>query len=437
MSQWAILEKALYENCSTAAPQKADPYVVLQGNSAAIPTNALQQYSVEALPQPGELDVASYQSCLRDGAEIPIIMSAACMPSAGIEHRLSHSELKSSARDAMMARLEHIMMNLKRPHRRQFLHLATGVAALPTVSRIAMAQTYPSRPVRIVVGFPAGGATDILARLTGQWLSERLGQQFIIENRAGAGGNIGTESVVKASPDGYTLLQIATPNGLNAALYPNLNFNFVRDIAPVIGAMRTSYAMVVHPSVPAATVPEFIAYAKANPGRINMASAGNGTPQHIFGELFKMMAGVNLTHVPYRGGAPATTDLLGGQVQVIFSPLPESIEHIKAGTLRPLAVTTATRLDVLPNIPTVGDFLRGYEGVGWLGLGAPKGTPAEIIDKLNKEMSAGLADPKIVARIAELGGTVLGGAPAAFGKIISNDIEKWTTVIKFAGIKPE
>jgi tripartite-type tricarboxylate transporter receptor subunit TctC len=277
--------------------------------------------------------------------------------------------------------------------------------------------------VRIIVGFPAGGATDILARLTGQWLSDRLGQQFIVENRAGAGGNIGTEAVVKAPPDGYTLLQIATPNGLNAALYPNLSFNFVRDIAPIIGVMRTSYAIVVHPSVPATTVPEFIAYAKANPGKINMASAGNGTP--------------DLTHVPYRGGAPATTDLLGGQVQVIFSPIPESIEHIKAGKLRPLAVTTTTRLDVLPNVPTVGDFLPGYEGTGWLGVGAPKSTPAEIIDRLNGEISAGLTDPKIITRIAELGGTVLGGSPAAFGKIISDDVEKWGKVVKFAGIKPE
>jgi tripartite-type tricarboxylate transporter receptor subunit TctC len=321
--------------------------------------------------------------------------------------------------------------------RRQFLCLAAGAAVLPAASRIAIAQTYPSRPVRIVVGFPAGGATDISARLMGQWLSERFGQQFIIENRAGAGGNIGTEAVVKAPPDGYTLLQVATPNGLNAALYANLNFNFARDIAPVSGVMRTSYVIVLHPSVPATTVPEFIAYAKTNPGKINMASAGSGTPQHIFGELFKMMAGVDLIHVPYRGGAPATTDLLGGQVQVIFSPLPESIEHIKAGKLRPLAVTTANRLDVLPNIPTVGDFLPGYEASGWLGVGAPRNTPTEIIDRLNKEIAAGLADPKIVARIAELGGTVLAGSPAAFGRLVSGDIEKWAKVIKFAGIKPE
>ncbi len=321
--------------------------------------------------------------------------------------------------------------------RRRFLCLAAGAAVLPAASRIATAQAYPSRPVRIVVGFPAGGATDISARLMGQWLSERFGQQFIIENRAGAGGNIGTEAVVKAPPDGYTLLQVATPNGLNAALYANLNFNFARDIAPVSGVMRTSYVIVLHPSVPATTVPEFIAYAKTNPGKINMASAGSGTPQHIFGELFKMMAGVDLIHVPYRGGAPATTDLLGGQVQVIFSPLPESIEHIRAGKLRPLAVTTATRLDVLPNIPTVGDFLPGYEASGWLGVGAPRNTPTEIIDRLNKEIGAGLADPKIVARIADLGGTVLAGSPAAFGRLISDDIEKWAKVIKFAGIKPE
>jgi len=326
---------------------------------------------------------------------------------------------------------------MKLPHRRQFLQLAAGAAALPAFPHVARAQAYPTRPVRIIVGFPAGGATDILARLTGQWLSDRLGQQFIVENRAGAGGNIGTEAVVKAPPDGYTLLQIATPNGLNAALYPNLSFDFVRDIAPIIGIMRTSYAIVVHPSVPAATVPEFIAYAKANPGKINMASAGNGTPQHIFGEIFKMMAGVDLTHVPYRGGAPATTDLLGGQVQVIFSPLPESIEHIKAGKLRPLAVTTATRLDVLPNTPAVQEFLPVYEGTGWLGLGAPRNTPAEIIDRLNKEMTAGLADPKIIARISELGGTVLGGSPAVFGKIIADDVENWVKVIKFANIKPD
>jgi tripartite-type tricarboxylate transporter receptor subunit TctC len=321
--------------------------------------------------------------------------------------------------------------------RRQFLHLTAGAAALPAVSRFALAQAYPARPVRWVVGFPAGGTTDIMARLMGQWLSERLGQQFVIENRAGAAGNIAAEAVVKAPPDGYTLLQVGTPNAINATLYTNLSFNFIRDIVPVSGIMRVSYVIVVHPSVPATTVPEFIAYAKANPGKINMASAGSGTPQHIYGELFKMMAGVDLVHVPYRGGAPAITDLLGGQVQVIFSPVPESIEHIRAGKLRPLAVMSGTRLDVLPNIPTVGDFLPGYEASGWQGVGAPKNTPAEIIDKLNKEISVGLTDPKINARIADLGGLVLAGSPAAFGKLISDYIEKLAKVIKFAGIKAD
>jgi tripartite-type tricarboxylate transporter receptor subunit TctC len=286
------------------------------------------------------------------------------------------------------------------------------------------------RPVRIVVGFPAGGTTDIMARLMGQWLSERLGQQFVIENRPGAAGNIAAEAVVKSAPDGYTLLQVGTPNAINATLYTNLGFNFIRDIAPVSGIMRVSYVIVV-------TVPQFIAYAKANPGKINMASAGSGTPQHIYGELFKMMAGVDLVHVPYRGGAPAITDLLGGQVQVIFSPVPESIEHIRAGKLRPLAVMSETRLDLLPNIPTVADFLPGYEASGWQGVGAPKNTPAEIIDKLNKEISVGLTDPKINARIAELGGSVLAGSPAAFGKLVSDYTEKLAKVIKLAGIRPE
>jgi tripartite-type tricarboxylate transporter receptor subunit TctC len=321
--------------------------------------------------------------------------------------------------------------------RRRFLQFAAGAAALPVLPRIAKAQAYPSRPVRIIVPFPAGGGVDFAARLVGQWLSERLAGQFVVENRVGAGGNIGTEAVVKAAPDGHTLLQVATPNGLNAALYPNLNFDFARDIVPVVGVMRTSYAMVVHASGPAATIPEFIAYAKANPGKVNMASAGNGTPHHIFGELFKMMAGVDLAHIPYRGGAPATTDLLGGQVQVIFGPLQESIEYIKAGKLRALAVTTTTRLNVLPDVPTVGEFLQGFEASGWQGIGAPRNTPGEIIDKLNREINAGLGDPKIIARVAELGGTVLGGTPTAFGRIISDDIEKWKTVVKFANIKPD
>jgi tripartite-type tricarboxylate transporter receptor subunit TctC len=321
--------------------------------------------------------------------------------------------------------------------RRTFLHLAAGAAALPAVSRMARAQSYPSRPVRIIVGFPAGGATDIQARLMGQWLSDRLGQQFIVENRPGASGNIGTEAVAKASADGYTLLQIVTPHAINAALYTNLSFDFIRDIAPVICAARLAYVVVVHPSVPATTIPEFIAYAKANPGKINYGSAGPGTPQNIACELFKMMAGVNLVHVPYRGGAPAVTDLVGGHLQVIFCPVSEGIEHVRSGKLRALAVTTATRLDVFPNVPTVGDFVPGYEASGFAGIGAPRGTPAEIIDLLNKELNAGLADAKVRARITELGGAPLGGSPAAFGTIISEATEKWAKVIKFAGIKVE
>jgi tripartite-type tricarboxylate transporter receptor subunit TctC len=321
--------------------------------------------------------------------------------------------------------------------RRAFLALAAGAVALPVVPRVARALAYPSRIVRIVVGFPAGGATDIQARLMGQWLSDRLGQQFIIENRAGASGNIGTEAVAKAPADGYTLLQIVTPHAINAALYSNLNFDFARDIVPVICAARLAYVVVVHPSVPAATIPEFIAYAKANPGKINYGSAGPGTPQNIACELFKMMAGVNLVHVPYRGGAPATTDLVGGHLHVIFSPVSESIEHIKAGKLRALAVTTATRLDVLPDVPTVADFVPGYEASGFAGIGAPRNTPADIIELLNKELNAGLADARIKARIVELGGTVLGGSPAAFGTIISDATEKWARVIKVAGIKAE
>src|SRR5215216_3679155 len=322
-------------------------------------------------------------------------------------------------------------------HRRTFMHLAAGAAALPAMSRMARAQAYPSRPVRIIVGFPAGGATDIQARLMGQWLSERLGQQFIIENRAGASGNIGTDAVAKAPADGYTLLQIVTPHAINAALYTNLPFDFIRDIAPVIAVARLAYVVVVHPSVPATTIPEFIAYAKAHPGQINYGSAGAGTPQNITCELFKMLTGVNLVHVPYRGGAPATTDLIGGHVQVIFCPVSECVEHIKSGKLRALAVTTAARLDVLPDVPTMGDFVPGYEASGFAGIGAPRNTPAEIIDLLNKELNAGLADTKIRARIVELGGTVLGGSAAAFATIISDATEKWAKVIKFAGIKTE
>ena len=321
--------------------------------------------------------------------------------------------------------------------RRTFLHLAAGVAAWPAMTRISRAQTYPSRPVRIVVGFAAGGATDIQARLMGQWLSDRLGQQFIIENRAGASGNIGTEAVAKAPADGYTLLQVVTPHEINAALYSNLNFDFMRDIVPVICTARLAYVVVVHPSVPAKTIPEFINYAKANPGRINYGSAGHGTPQNIACELFKMMTGVELIHVPYRGGAPATTDLVGGHLHAIFSPVSESIEHIKAGKLRALAVTTTTRLDVLPDVPTVADFVPGYEASGFAGIGAPRNTSADIIDMLNKELNTGLADAKIKSRIVELGGTVLGGTPDEFGTILSEATDKWAKVIKFAGIKAE
>ena len=321
--------------------------------------------------------------------------------------------------------------------RRTFLRLAMAAAALPAVSRIARAQAYPSRPVRIIVGFPPGGATDIQARLMGQWLSDRLGQQFIVENRAGASGNIGTEAVAKAPADGYTLLQVVTPNAINAALYTNLNFDFVRDIAPVVCAARLSYVVVVHPSVPAATIPEFIAHAKANPGKINYGSAGQGTPQNIACELFKMMTGLNLVHVPYKGGAPAVADLIAGHVQVVFAPVSEAISHIKAGKLRALAVTPAKRLDVFPDVPSVGEFLPGYEATGFAGIGAPKGTPAAIIATLNTELNAGLADPRIKARIEELGGTVVGGTPAEFGTIISEATEKWAKVIKFAGIKAE
>jgi tripartite-type tricarboxylate transporter receptor subunit TctC len=321
--------------------------------------------------------------------------------------------------------------------RRTFLHLAMGAAALPALPGLARAQAYPSRPVRILVGFAAGGATDIQARLMGQWLSDRLGQQFIVENRAGASGNIATEAVAKAAPDGYTLLQVVTPHAINAALYSNLNFDFLRDIAPVICAARLAYVVVVHPSVPAATIPELIAYAKANPGKINYGSAGPGTPQNIACELFKMMTGVDLVHVPYRGGAPATSDLVGGHLQVIFSPVSESIEHIKAGKLRALAVTTAARLDALPDVPTVAEFVPGYEASGFAGIGVPRGTPPEIIAQLNKELNAGLADNKIKTRIVELGGTVLGGTPEEFGKILAEAIDKWTRVIKFAGIKAE
>jgi tripartite-type tricarboxylate transporter receptor subunit TctC len=326
---------------------------------------------------------------------------------------------------------------MKLPHRRRFLHLAAGAAALPFAPSVTRAQAYPSRPVRLVVGFPPGGPTDIAARPMGQWLSERLGQQFVIENRPGAGSNIGTEAVVRASPDGYTLLLAYSSNAINATLYDRLNFNFIRDIAPVASISRETTVMVVNPSFSAKTVPEFVAYAKANSGKINFASGGNGTPPHVVGELFKMMAGVNLIHVPYRGGAPAVTDLLGGQVQVMFASPSISIEHVRAGKLRALAVTTATRSEALPDVPTVGDFLSGFEASVWLGIGAPKNTPSEIIDKLNREINAGLADPKIKARFADLGSTVLPGSPADFGELIAEETEKWGKVIRAANIKPE
>jgi tripartite-type tricarboxylate transporter receptor subunit TctC len=321
--------------------------------------------------------------------------------------------------------------------RRNFLHLAAGAVALPAVSRIAWAQAYPSRPVRIIVGAAAGGSTDILARLMGQWLSERLGQPFIIENRPGAGNSIGTEAVVRAPADGYTLLLCGVFDATNATFYDKLNYNFIRDIAPVASVVRDAYVMVVHPSVRAKTLPEFIAYAKANPGRINMASAGTGASSHIAGELFKMMAGVDMVHVPYRGGGPALTDLIAGQVQVMFVSTIASIEYIKAGRLRTLAVTTATRWDGLPDIPTVGEFVPGYEASYWAGIGAPKPTPAEIVEKLNKEINAGLAEPKIKARLAELGSTALAGSPADFSKLIAEETEKWAKVIRAANIKPE
>jgi tripartite-type tricarboxylate transporter receptor subunit TctC len=317
--------------------------------------------------------------------------------------------------------------------RRGLLHLAAAAGAL--VSPAAWAQAYPSRPVRLIVASSAGGGADTLARLMGQWLSERLGQQFIIENRPGAGTNIGTEAVVRALPDGYTLLLVNAASAINATLYEKLNFNFIRDIVPVAGIMRDHLVMAVNPSVPANSVPEFIAYAKAASGRIAMASGGNGTPSHIAGELFKMMAGVNMVHVPYRGAAPAVTDLLGGQVQAYFGPMSSSIEYIRSGRLRGLAVTTAMRADALPDMPTLSDYLPGYEASTWNGVGAPRNTPVEVVDKLNKEINAALIDPRISAQLAEFGGMGLAGSPAAFGRLIAADTEKWAKVIRFAGLK--
>ena len=326
---------------------------------------------------------------------------------------------------------------MKLPHRRNFLHLAAGAAALPAASRFAWAQAYPVRPVRLIIGYPPGSGPDINARLIGQWLSERLGQPFVIDNRPGAGSNIGTEAVVRAPADGYTLLIAASANASNATLYDKLDFNFIRDIAPVASFTRAPFVMEVHPSVPTKTVPEFIAYAKGNPGRINMASSGNGTVPHLAGELFKMMTGVDMVHVPYRGGTAALVDLLRGQVQVRFGSLTESIQYIKDGKLRALAVTTASRSEVLPDIPTVGEFLPGYDASAWTGVGAPRNTPAEIIEKLNREINAGLDDPKLKARFTDQGLAAFVGSPADFGKFIVDETEKWAKVVRTANIKPD
>jgi tripartite-type tricarboxylate transporter receptor subunit TctC len=324
-----------------------------------------------------------------------------------------------------------------RHSRRQFLHRAAGAGALAAAPRIARAQSYPSRPVRLVVGFPPGSGTDITARLMGQWLSQRLGQQFVVENRPGAGNNLATEGVVRAPADGYTLLLVGVPSAINATLYEKLSFNFIRDIVPVVAISRVPNVMEVHPSVPVATVPEFIAYAKANPGKLNFGSGGMGTSQHVCGELFKMMAGVDMLHVPYRGAGPALVDLLSGQMQVMFDVMPGSIEHIRARRLRPLAVTTATRSDALPDVPAVADFLPGFEASSWYGLGVPRNTPAEIIATLNREINAALADPGMKTRLADLGAMRLGGSPADFGRLLAEETEKWGKVVKFSGAKAE
>jgi tripartite-type tricarboxylate transporter receptor subunit TctC len=317
--------------------------------------------------------------------------------------------------------------------RRQFLHLAAGAVALPGLSRIAWAQAYPTRPVRIVVGFPPGTSSDITARLIAEWLSQRLGQQVFVENRTGAGTNIAAEAVVQASPDGYSLLWVTQTNAINATLYESLNFNFIRDIAPVAGVIRVPTVMMINPSVPAKTVPEFIAYAKANPDKINMSSPGIGSANHVLGELFQMMTGVKLVHIPYKGSQ--FPDLLSGQVQITFNPLPSSLNFINTGKLRALAVTSATRQAVLPDVPTVGEFVPGYEGNAWFGIGAPKNTPKEIVDKLNSEINSGLADPKLSARLIDLGGVPMSVTPAEFGKFIADETEKWGKVVKFAGLK--
>jgi tripartite-type tricarboxylate transporter receptor subunit TctC len=321
--------------------------------------------------------------------------------------------------------------------RRTFLHLAAGAAALPAVSRVARAQAYPTRPVRILVGFAAGGTSDIVGRLLGQWLSERFGQQFIVENRPGASANLATEAVAKAAADGYTLLLVSTTHATNAALYDKLNFNFLRDIVPVASVFETPLVVEINPSVPVHTIPELISYAKANPGKLNLATPGIGTPPHVAGELFKMTAGVDMVHVPYRGTGPMLTDLIGGQVQIAFDPLPASIQHIRAGKLRALAVTTETRSEALPDVPTVGEFLPGYEASGWYGFAAPKNTPSEVVGKLNAEINTALVDPKMKAQIAELGGTPFASSPTDFAKFVADDAAKWAQVIQAANIKPQ
>jgi len=325
---------------------------------------------------------------------------------------------------------------MKHP-RRNVLRLVAGAAALPATARIARAQSWPARPVRIIVGFTPAGATDILARLIGQWLQERLGQTFIVENRPGAGSNIGTEAVVRAPADGYMLLLIAPANAINATLYDKLNYNFLRDIAPVAGLMSVANVMEVNPNLPAKTLPEFIAYGKTNPGKLSYASAGTGSQQHVAGELFKMMTGVNMVHVPYRGGGPAIADLMGGQVQLFFGTTASTIQFIRSGKLRALAVTTAERSPALPEVPTVAEFVPGYEASSWYGIGAPRNTPPEIIERLNREINAGLADPKIRARLDDMGGTALTGSAAAFGKLLVDETEKWGKVVRSANIKEQ
>ncbi len=320
---------------------------------------------------------------------------------------------------------------------RQFLRMIASAVALLVVSQIAGAQAYPTKPVRMVIGYAPGGSADITARLMANWLSERIGQAIVVESRPGGGANIATEAVVRAQPDGYTLLLVAPANAINASLYDRLNYNFIRDVAPVAGLIRFPNVIVVNPAVPAKSIPEFIAYARANPGKLNMASSGNGSTIHVSGELFKMMTGVSMVHVPCRGGAPALADLVAGQVQVMFDNVPTSIEFIKAGKLRPLAVTTATRSEVLPDLPTVGDFVPGYEASAWYGVGVPRGTPPEIIERLNREINGILADPRAKARFAELGAALLPGSPADFGKLVSDETEKWAKVVKFSGAKAD